>query len=687
MGPKKKGKGKGDKLARMTVEQRQAYLDRKAAQEAEAIRRREELVAGFLKLKLSDEEKKGGINEAKLMSKWREVLRISKTASLKNSLKELKAKVTEATEAQDRLMKLLAFQVHQAQHQRTIAAHNHLSAVHKLTGLHEEHVGMLSHYFRVREAGIGRAMAGDTEKLAARHLHSLRRLALVSSANQREHDLTEKEELAAFHTTMTHITTQLEEELAAALVERESTLEEAWSRLALSVRDHEQHTASLRGSCAQLQQRVNTNQKNLKSITQTSKEMQAEIDELRLRLKQDLRISTAAQELEHFKAILQVLRGSLSAQKVQSRTIIKAINQRGYEAKKSLEETLKEGRVVLELGSACSRLETARDRNVPFMPPPPRLEFAAEAAEDGTILTRLVPTAGEVAELVSEAAVQTTPAQEMETQVALSSAPDEGIGTSVSSSKTSSAHQRAPLRKISSIMEIDEGVGSSVGPTSSAPSVPPAGVTLPKIAPPQPSRGVTSGRKRLGREKLDRISELLYHEEAAQDMQDATHSREDASHPLPDFVVQEAETVLKTHDDLRNFWHKYHHVQLERLALRSESEALRQENKRLKTRLRQYLISLGVTDAALGQTSAPVTVSQFAFGFGIHQTPRRGRRSRSVPTSSLGRAGSRTITSAGSGMRDRSQTHTPSGTMSREGGHTVITREDSRRWESPPPER
>ena len=45
----KKGK-KGDKLSRMSAEQRKQYLDKKAAQEAELIRRREELIAGFLKV-------------------------------------------------------------------------------------------------------------------------------------------------------------------------------------------------------------------------------------------------------------------------------------------------------------------------------------------------------------------------------------------------------------------------------------------------------------------------------------------------------------------------------------------------------------------------------------------------------------------------------------------------------------
>ncbi|XP_068233830.1 dynein regulatory complex subunit 2 [Palaemon carinicauda] len=684
MGPKKKGKGKGDKFARMTVEQRQAYLDRKAAQEAEAIRRREELVAGFFKLKLSDEERKGSVNEAKLMSKWREVLREAKTTSLRNSLKELRAKVGEATTAQNNLIQLLASQVGQAHHQRSTAAHNHLSAVHKLTGLHEEHVGMLSHYLRLRQAGITLAMADDTEKQAARHLHSLRSLALVASATQREHDLTEKEELAAFHTTITHITTQLEEELAAARVEREHTMEEAWTRLALSMKDHEFHTASLRASCDNLNQKVVTNQKNLKSINQTTKEMQTELEELRSRLKQGTSHSDSAQELKHLKSSLQVLRVSLATQHVHSRTVIKAINKRGYEAKKQLEAMQKQGRAILELASACARLETSRDRNVPFMPPPPRLEYTAEASDDGSLRTRLVPAAPDP-DQITEGTPQLIPPQEFETQMGLSSVADEGVGTSISSSKTPSSKQRAPLRKISSVLELDDGVGSSLGSLSAAPSASIAstsGISLPKIAPAQPPRGV-SGRGKLGRDKLARISELLYHEEATQDAQDAIHSPGSSPHPLPDFVLQEAECILKTHDDLRNFWHKYHHVQLERLALRSETDVLRQENRHLKAKLKNYVTSLGVTDAALGQTSAPVTISHFSVSF--THTPRSRRRSRSVPTSSLGRAGSRTVTSAGSAMRgERSHTATPSGSMGREGGHTITTHEDGA-WGSPRP--
>ncbi|XP_069169515.1 dynein regulatory complex subunit 2 isoform X2 [Procambarus clarkii] len=639
MAPKKKGKGKGDKLARMTVEQRQQYLDRRAAQEAENNRRKQELIAGFLKLKLADEQDKGAVNEAKLTTKWREVLRQASTSTLSTQFQELRTRVTDATTQQERLIRLLRSQVEQAQLQRTQAAHNHLSAVHRLTELHEQHVGVLSWHVREREVDVTRAQATGTEELAARHLHHLRRLSLVSQAALRHHALTQKEELAAFHTSITHLTTQLEEEVAGALVEREATLEEAWARLAVSVRDHRHHTASLRATCHHLQQRVSTNHANLTLINHAIKDIQSEVEEVRRRLRQVERPSDAAQELRQLKKTVMVLRATLASHRVAQRSLIKAINRRGYEAKKELEQVVKEGRAVLELAATCGRLETARDRNLPFLPPPPAPSLAA----DGRLRTRLTLPAQP---LHHTHLGRTLP--QVEPEAGLWEDAEEGLGTSLPSAKEPPLLATTTPRGSRSLVETDEGVGSSVGHSAAASSTMASGtmaistmalstmasgtVPLPSLHTPYP-KGVAGvragGRATLGQDKMARISELLCHEEAASE---AAHAHP-TLHPLPDFVLQEADEVLKTQDDLRNFWRKYHHVQLERLALRSEALLLQEEGRHLRALLRQYFVSLGVTDAALSQTPAPVTVSHLCLSH-PNRLPRR--RSQSVPAGGHG---------------------------------------------------
>ncbi|CAL4060570.1 unnamed protein product, partial [Meganyctiphanes norvegica] len=185
------------------------------------------------------------VNEAKMMVKWREVLRSAKTTTLTNQLQELKLRVSEGTRGQESLIRVLASQVKQAHHQRSTAAHNHLSAVHKLTALHEEHVSMLTRHVRNMEAKAAHKAAMETEDQAAQHLANLRQLNLVVGAAERDHELTEKEELTAFHTTITQVTSQLEDELAVARSEKEAMLEEAWVRLSTAYRDHQNNTSGL----------------------------------------------------------------------------------------------------------------------------------------------------------------------------------------------------------------------------------------------------------------------------------------------------------------------------------------------------------------------------------------------------------------------------------------------------------
>uniref|UniRef100_A0A0P4WBM0 Dynein regulatory complex subunit 2 n=1 Tax=Scylla olivacea TaxID=85551 RepID=A0A0P4WBM0_SCYOL len=618
MAPKKKGKGKGDKLARMTVEQRQQYLDRRAAQEAESARRKEELLAGFLKLKLADERKKGEVNEARLMTKWREVLREAKTSTLSTQLQELRERVAEGTTRLNSLIQLLRSQVAQAHHQRAQAAQNHLAAVHKLSELHEEHVSVLTQYLRGREAEISGTAAAGTEHLSATHLHQLRRLSLVLQASQRDHDLSEKEQLAAFHTTLTQITTQLEEEVAAARVERESQLERAWGQLAASVRQHQADTSTLRASCHRLQKRVASHRATLSSITVSTKEMQGEVDALRKKLRQERSPTAAEQELRRLRSAVGVVRAATAGQRVAGRTLLKAINARGDQATQRVTQVLKEGQTVLELAAVCRRLETNRDRNLPFLPP----SIAADAS------SRLSPQPS--VDLLALPPARPAP-PETETLVGMHSETDEGIGSSVYSSKGASTVRssrgghtcRQPLRPATGSkrtqkipkgskanigeeqqhQESDEGAetqteaqpssalslphlpsssSSSANSTASTPAPPPH--------PPHPGGRGTS----LGREKLERINELLFHEEANHD---AAQGEEFG--PIPDFVLQEADAALRTHDGLRNFWRKYHQVQLERLALRGEAAALREEGRHLRALLKKYFVSLGMSDAAL----------------------------------------------------------------------------------------
>ncbi|CAI6364125.1 unnamed protein product [Macrosiphum euphorbiae] len=84
MAPKKNKKS--NKLARMSDEEKLRYLQHRAAIEEETKRRKEQLVATYLKSKLKKEEAFTRLNTAKLNQQWRHNLRQIKCKELKDEM-------------------------------------------------------------------------------------------------------------------------------------------------------------------------------------------------------------------------------------------------------------------------------------------------------------------------------------------------------------------------------------------------------------------------------------------------------------------------------------------------------------------------------------------------------------------------------------------------------------------------
>lgn len=80
------GKKKGDKLARMSDEERARYLQHRAEIEEEARRRKQQLIAIFMKNKLKREEAFSRLNLAKINQEWRSVLRNLKCEELRDEI-------------------------------------------------------------------------------------------------------------------------------------------------------------------------------------------------------------------------------------------------------------------------------------------------------------------------------------------------------------------------------------------------------------------------------------------------------------------------------------------------------------------------------------------------------------------------------------------------------------------------
>ncbi|XP_059484130.1 dynein regulatory complex subunit 2 [Neocloeon triangulifer] len=129
MAPKKKGKQ--NKLAKMSDEERLRYLQHKATQEEEARRRKQQLVANFVKIKLNREDAFTRINQAKLHEHWRHVLRKAKCKEIKQELERSKQIFGYMLERKERKINSLMKELEETEKQHLIVIQAHIEDVDK----------------------------------------------------------------------------------------------------------------------------------------------------------------------------------------------------------------------------------------------------------------------------------------------------------------------------------------------------------------------------------------------------------------------------------------------------------------------------------------------------------------------------------------------------------------------------
>ncbi|XP_065208886.1 dynein regulatory complex subunit 2-like [Planococcus citri] len=145
MAPKKKNRG--NKLARMTEEEKLRYLQHKAAMEEEAQRRKQELVATFLKTKMIHEEAFARLNSAKINQQWRHILRQIKCKELKEDMETMKQRFEISLECKNKVIENLLNDFQDAEFQYSLQYQTQMEIILKLLDLHRSRLSDLKSWY------------------------------------------------------------------------------------------------------------------------------------------------------------------------------------------------------------------------------------------------------------------------------------------------------------------------------------------------------------------------------------------------------------------------------------------------------------------------------------------------------------------------------------------------------------
>ncbi|KAF5398453.1 hypothetical protein PHET_07647 [Paragonimus heterotremus] len=132
MPPKKKGKK--DKFANMTEEEKAVYIEQQRLAEEEAKAKKSALLSKYLQDKLEREERIAKLNQFKLIHHWRAIMRDAKSKELKKDVNILSQTFERIIDRKDSIIRTLIKDLNEAEEQHMMSLRSHLENVDRLIG-------------------------------------------------------------------------------------------------------------------------------------------------------------------------------------------------------------------------------------------------------------------------------------------------------------------------------------------------------------------------------------------------------------------------------------------------------------------------------------------------------------------------------------------------------------------------
>ncbi|XP_001997346.2 dynein regulatory complex subunit 2 [Drosophila grimshawi] len=136
----KKGKGKGNKLAKMSEEERARYLQMRADMEEETRRRKMQLIALYMKNKLKREDAFCRLNMAKINQEWRSILRQVKIQDLRSEIVDVELFFKEALKRKDQVIQRLIGDINSTEDMYANLQQSHMENIDRIIGIHRSRI-------------------------------------------------------------------------------------------------------------------------------------------------------------------------------------------------------------------------------------------------------------------------------------------------------------------------------------------------------------------------------------------------------------------------------------------------------------------------------------------------------------------------------------------------------------------
>ncbi|KAH8253479.1 hypothetical protein KR032_005673 [Drosophila birchii] len=363
----KKGKGKGNKLAKMSEEERARYLQMRADQEEETRRRKMQLISMYMKNKLKREDAFGRLNMAKINQEWRSILRQVKIQELRREIVDVESFFQEALKRKDQVIHRLIAHIESTEDMYANLQQSHMENITKIVDTHRERIEFFRRIYEDDKQAVLSEWEQDSAGFKDMHAKKQQQLECVFYQLEETTDGGIRDNHERFLDRCEDLKSGMQLQLEQITSRGEARLEKLWQEYQTVLAGYCQHIEGFYSEYVDLKQR---DEEAALQISQQTHEIEHLVDQLaNLRLvseefyvKQQGQVEQRQSIKQQLTERLRELRTCVEDEVARDHQSFKLMSVESYNALELLQETVGKGEILIQLSAVCAKMETERER-------------------------------------------------------------------------------------------------------------------------------------------------------------------------------------------------------------------------------------------------------------------------------------------------------------------------------------
>ncbi|XP_058976688.1 dynein regulatory complex subunit 2 [Musca domestica] len=380
-------KGKGNKLAKMSEEERARYLQLRADIEEEARRRKMQLISMYMKNKLKREEAFSRLNMAKINQEWRSILRQVKCQELRKEIIDMEKYSKDMLDHKDDVIQRLLHDLEVAHGQHDTSSQTHMEMLHHFMNIQEQRLDFFKENYERERQTMLEQFNEDFSKMQNLRERAQEQLENVYYQLEEKNENQRNEAHERYLEKLDDIKATMQLRIEEITEKGEQKLEKLWKEYQQALAEYVQHTEGFYADYMDLKEKdeeyTNQTREYCYEIEKASNQLAA----LKLTVadaedKSEVKLKHLRDLKEYMMTKHAELKERIDAELQGNQEKFKTMSVESYQAVKNLKNIFEKGNTLLQLVAVCRKFETEKEKVLPMgLPPISKIMFENEAEE------------------------------------------------------------------------------------------------------------------------------------------------------------------------------------------------------------------------------------------------------------------------------------------------------------------